>query len=228
MYLVPEDVINSWRAEQRANAVDQPINTVVNQVDTKMTQLLDSDMSDYDKEVLFAQELGKYMNMRHQKQAAQLPPPAQNKTFTPDMMASIPKMYRTKAAGLIEYLKSDQDVTWDNEGHLYIGQQKIDKSHILDLVHDAMRLRKKTSRPQGWQELSAHLRKKNVPKELVGNPRWFTPPSSPDKGIKRKSFFESYSYIPTPSKKRVIGTKTPKAVGKTRQIQAKKWTAVKP
>ena len=65
------------------------------------------------------------------------------------MMTSIPKMY-CKAAGLLQYLQSDQDVKWDNQGHLYIGQQKIDNSHIVDLIHDAMRLRKKAGRALGW------------------------------------------------------------------------------
>ena len=94
---------------------------------------------------------------------------------TDDLMMSIPKMYRNKVAGLLHYLQSDQDVKWDEQGHLYIGQQKVDNSLILDLLHDAMRLRKKAARPQGWRELSSHLRKRNVPRELTGNPEWFTP-----------------------------------------------------
>ena len=63
---------------------------------------------------------------------------------TDDLMMSIPKMYCNKVAGLLQYLHSDQDVKWDEQGHLYIGQQKVDSSNILDLLHDAMRLRKKS------------------------------------------------------------------------------------
>ena len=99
------------------------------------------------------------------------------------MLSSIPKTFRTKAEGLLEYLKGDKDVEWDDEGHVYIKQKKLEGSHILDLIHDAMRYRKKVSRPRGWQELSSHLRARNIPKELVGNKEWretgyFTPPSS--------------------------------------------------
>ena len=224
MYLVPEDVINTWRSEQRESAVDKPINTVVNQVDSKMSNILDTDISEYDKEKLFSQELGKYLSMRNQKKTT---PSITPQAVTGDVMASIPKMYRNKAAGLLQYLKSDQDVNWDDQGHLYIGQQKIDNSHILDLVHDAMRSRKKVAHPQGWRELSAHLRRKNVPKELVGNPAWFTPSTAPVKGTKRKEFFEPYSYIPTPAKRRVVLTpRKPRQSKIAGREKIKHWTKI--
>ena len=143
--------------------------------------------------------------MRDQKQMSQI----KATPHTPNLMASIPKMYQSKAAGLVQYLEDDRDVSWDEQGQLSIGEQKIDNSHIIDLIHDALRLRKKVARPQGWRELSAHLRKKNIPKELVGNPVWFTPPSSPSntptkaRGVKRAAFKD----FKTPAKKRVIGHK---------------------
>lgn len=209
LYLVPEDVINSWRSEQRESAVDKPVDTTISRVDDSMSKLLQTKMSEYDKEKLFSQELAKYLSMRDQKKHIDMvhtPEPP-----TANIMASIPKMYKTKAAGLLQYLQTDQDVSWDDQGQLYIGQQKIDNSHIIDLIHDALRLRKKVARPQGWKELSSHLRKKNIPKELVGNPEWFTPPSSPPstpvkkRGVKRVAFKD----FKTPVKKRVVGIDIP-------------------
>lgn len=241
LYLVPEDVINSWRSEQRESAVDKPIDTTTRNVDSVMTNLLKKDISEYDKEKLFSQELAKYLALRDQRHVVhghQQSPQPQN------VMASIPKMYKSKAAGLLEFLQADQDVSWDDKGQLYIGQQKIDNSHIVDLIHDAMRLRKKVKRPLGWRELSSHLRSKNIPKELVGNPKWFTPQSSPQstplstppttpiktKGIKRVAFKQ---YI-TPAKKRVIGhiLPTPISIKKPRkskvqgQKKIKQWISV--
>ena len=230
LYLVPEDVINTWRADQRRNTVDKPIDTMVNQMDSKLSNILDSKISDYDKDKLYSQELGKYMSMRNQKITVPSSQP-----FSSDMLTSIPKMYRNKAAGLLQYLQSDKDIDWDADGHLYIGQQKIDNSHILDLVHDAMRLRKKVSRPQGWRELSSHLRRRNVPRELVGNPTYFTPPTSPDKsssnvssltspykpgrGVKRASF---HTYKPLSTrKKRVIGVDIPVPLSEKNQRKSK-------
>ncbi len=187
VYLVPEDVINSWRADQREKAIDHPIANVVNQTDAKMTDILEQKISDYDKEKLFNQELSKFATLRENPS-----PPVSNRNFD-DMLTSFPKMYRNKAAGLMQYLKSDQDIHWDDQGHLYIGQQKLQDSHIIDLIHDAMRLRKKVPRPRGWRELSKHLIKSNAPKELMGNPdwkdpEWYTPPSSPHKKEAKPSY----------------------------------------
>ena len=236
LYLVPEDVINTWRADQRENAVDKPIHTLVNQMDSNLNNILHKNISEYDKEKLYSQELSKYLSMRQQKNTT---PPPPNSFNPPNLMTSIPKMYRNKAEGLLEYLKADQDVQWDDQGHLYLDQKKIDNSHIIDLIHDAMRLRKKVHRPHGWRELSSHLRKKNIPRELVGNPQWFTPHTSPDKskeptqhstkGIKRALF---KPYNEKASKKRVIGVDIPVAIRKPRKSKVagrqkiKEWVSV--
>ena len=238
LYLVPEDVINTWRAEQRASTVDKPVHTLVNQMDGNLSNILQKDISDYDKEKLYSQEMSKYLSMRQQQQV----PMITNSIKPQELMSSIPKMYRNKAQGLIQYLQSDKDVDWDDQGHIYVDQKKIDKTHILDLIHDAMRLRKKAHRPHGWHELSSHLRKRNVPRELVGNPEWLDtlPPTSPtksvesdtltpSKGIKR-SLFKPYK----PAKKRVIGLNLPTPVSARKPRKSKvaakqkisKWVSV--
>ena len=188
LYLVPEEVINTWRAEQREQAVDKPVHHLVTQMDSGLSDILNNeDMSDYDKEKLYSQELSKYLTMRQKKREPPLPTPppmssSDHQFDSRQLLSSIPKTFRTKAEGLLEYLKADKAVEWDDEGHVYIKDEKVEGSHILDLIHDAIRHRKKVSRPSGWQELSAHLRARNVPKELVGNKQWweagyFTPPS---------------------------------------------------
>lgn len=179
LYLVPEDVINTWRAEQRASEVDKPVSTLVNRMDDKMNDILQSDLSEHDKGKLYSQHLSKYLTLRDQKQtppphllsAPALPSDADKFDPTP-LLSSIPQRYRTKAAGLLEYLKEDAEVDWDERGHVYLGQRKLDGSHIVDLLHDAMRHRKKHGKPQGWEELSSYLRSRNVPREIVPNEEW--------------------------------------------------------
>ena len=141
LYLVPEDVILTWRSEQRENAIDKPIETVAKEVDTSMNDILDaSTLSDYDKEKLFSQQLSKFLNLRKQQEtAANHPltsPPSSLSLQSPksnhgDIMASIPKTYRNKAAGLLHYLQTDQDVSWDDQGHVSISKQRIDNRHIF-------------------------------------------------------------------------------------------------
>ena len=183
LYLVPEEVINTWRAEQRETTVDRPVHSLVTKMDDGLNHILDNqELSEHDKEKLYSQELSRYLAMREKKNPTPVATPSDHKV----LLSSIPKTYKTKAEGLLDYLKQDQDVDRDEQGHLYIKQQKVPGSHILDLIHDALRLRKKMGRPTGFQELSSHLRERNVPHELVGNEEWLqssppefsTPPST--------------------------------------------------
>ena len=224
LYLVPEDVIQTWRAEQREKAVDRPAETVTNTIDSTMGHLLEApDLNDYDKEKLFSQELAKFLNMRkqmqQQQQAFQVPiqQPASMPSSTSSrdsveesILASIPKTYRAKAAGLMHYLKSDPNVTWDDNGQLVIGGTTYTGSHMVDLINDALRSRKRMKRPRGWRELSSHLAQRNVPRELVGNQAWFktsppTPPSpSPQPDLttpKTKRFPTTAAFIQSTIKK---------------------------
>ena len=94
-----------------------------------------------------------------------------------------------------------------------------------------MRLRKKAARPQGWRERSSHFRKRNVPRELIGNPEWFTPPNTLEKpkGIKRGLLFLPYS---KPSTRKVIGTDSPMSFKKPKKSKVlglkkiKQWISV--
>ena len=194
LYLVPDDVINSWRSEQREKNVDHPINTVTSQIDSKMNSILKKDMSDYDKEKLYAQELEKLRTLRNQKA---LPPPSYASVMPSDKisLSSIPMMYQRKAEGLLDYLKSSKDVSWDERGQLRIGDRLIERSHLLDLIHDAVRFRKLAKRPEGWKELSTYLDRSNVPRELVGNPAWLksTKGGDSDDTIIPESDFDSFS-----------------------------------
>ena len=187
LYLIPEDVIQTWRAEQRVKTVDKPVETVASKVDARMTDLLEApSLSDYDKEKLFSQELAKFLNMRKQQQQQQQlqlmqqppPPPLRHDTthsktaMDEQLMSSIPKTYKSKATGLMHFLRSDPNISWDEQGQLSIGDTKYEGSHIVDLINDAVRMRKKVSRPSAWRELSEHLAQRNVPRELVGNQEW--------------------------------------------------------
>ena len=85
----------------------------------------------------------KNLSMRNQKKQTT---PINTHPGIDEMMTSIPQMYRNTASSLlVQYLQSNQDVKWGDQGHLYIGLQKVDNSHILDLIHDAMRLTKKAA-----------------------------------------------------------------------------------
>jgi hypothetical protein len=187
VYLVPEDVIQSWRAEQRDRAMDQPVTIARQTVDSNMGTVLESDKSDYDKYLLFAQEMAKFQQYREQQQQPLTRPMTSVPTELEDqLLSSIPKTYKTKASALWKYLKSDKDVQWDEHGRLILRGQVIPQSHMIDLVHDALRPRKKAKRAAGWSELSHHLAQNNIPQELIGNPEWNTSMESPVRKMMRR------------------------------------------
>jgi hypothetical protein len=174
-YLIPEDIVNQWRADQREKHVDRPEATHTQTLDHQMQNILQQkDVSDYDKEKLYSQTLAKYLSLRDQQQHQQQQPIAQvpqTKINEEQVMSSVPKIYRQKAQALLQFLQSDPEVQWDDRGQLVLSGQVVPKSHIIDLVNDALRHRKSHA-PRGWDILSRRLRQHNIPKELVGNEKW--------------------------------------------------------
>jgi len=229
VYLVPEDVINSWRSEQREAAVDKPLDKTISKLDSDMNKTLNTNMSDYDKEKIFTQQLNQYLTMRDQKYEAP------HETLpTAHVLSSIPKIYQSKARGLLEFLKADKDVQWDEQGRLSIGEQRIENSHIIDLIHDALRHRKRAEKPKGWRELSKHLHSKNIPHELVGNPQWHDTPRQ--QKPKPKTLDERFTPVKDFEEYTPNTYETPKAAPRLKQRKSKilgrkkikDWIHVKP
>lgn len=225
LYLVPEDVINSWRSEQREKAIDLPVNTVTSQIDSKMSSILKNDMTDYDKEKLYAQELDRLRTLRNQKALPAVPTVMSSKNIS---LSTIPLLYQKRADALLDYLKS-KGVSWDERGQVKIGDQVLERSNILDLVSDAVRLRKMVKRPTGWREMSAFLDKSNVPRELVGNPEWIkdeTDAESTDDTITQESDFDDFHDAEEqlkPKRKKSL----PRKAKETKKPKVEKWVSLK-
>lgn len=194
LFLVPEDVIQTWRTSQRTDQIDKPVQTSISQMDSSMQKILkDKSISDYDKEKMYNQKMATFVDMRDQ-QATEIP------------LDSVPKQYKTKANALLNYMKSDKDVEWDDQARLILKGKVIPTSNIVDLIHDGLRMRKKAKRPVGWKELSRHFAGKNIPTELIGNEEWKTPPASPVKvtpSVRRPVYKRAEAWTPYTVKKRI-------------------------
>jgi|SaaInl33SG_5_DNA_1037386.scaffolds.fasta_scaffold08345_2 hypothetical protein len=211
LFLVPEDVIQSWRAQQRTQKIDRPVETSLDVMDKNMQSILNNrKLNEHDKEKLYSQKLATFVQMRDNRDPGieQAPVESERRKLPDDIMESVPKLYRTKAMGFLKYLQTDPDIHWDEQGRLVLKGATISKSHIVDLLHDALRYRKKAKRATGWQQLSHHLQEKNIPQELVGNETWATPPSSttktrvPTPSVKVKKKATPASFLLTPGKPR--------------------------
>ena len=85
LFLVPEDVISTWKSEQRSSQVDKPVETALTQMDKNMQTILkNKHISDYDKEKMHSQKLASFVNMRDQR----------NNPIDP--IESVPQKYREK------------------------------------------------------------------------------------------------------------------------------------
>ena len=89
-----------------------------------------------------------------------------------DIVDTVPVSMRHKAQLLLQNIRKNTNVTWDERGHVFIKGKPVESSNITDLLNDVLR-RRKRSEPVGWREFANELRNANVPRELIGNEdRW--------------------------------------------------------
>lgn len=89
------------------------------------------------------------------------------------ILESVPKIYKTKAQLLLKHLRTNSDrIKWGDNGVVFIDGLKIKDSNIIDLINDALRLRKKV-RAAGRREFARFLQDIQTPREYVGNEDFF-------------------------------------------------------
>ena len=126
-----------------------------------------------------------------------------------DVVESVPKSLKTKAERLLQRIKLDPEVKWNNLGELEYRGQLIKNSNLTDLVNDVLRKRKNSREPLGWETFADVLHRLNVPQELIGNPtRWSymrqkrETPENPKNvalsSIKRRPLFDDNDSFETP------------------------------
>ena len=93
--------------------------------------------------------------------------------FDIKVLRSVPKHLKEKASLLLEYLKADPNISWDQKDQLIVNSQTVNGSNGVDLINDLLRMRKTVKPPHGWDTLAATLKQSNIPKEVIGNSdRW--------------------------------------------------------
>lgn len=82
----------------------------------------------------------------------------------------IPKTYAKKGELLFNLLSlSKIKVRWNDDGTVFIENNKITGSNIIDLINDILRPLKKTGDPIGWEEFAKTLKDLNIPLTYIGN-----------------------------------------------------------
>lgn len=188
VYLVPEDIVNSWRTNQRMQQMDFPKKTVVADIDTKMSKELQrTDLTDREKMFSHGQQLGELFSHRNNHSIVQSqpppPPPAVTQTvpssnkqreIDKEVMEHVPTRLQARAKRLRDVLKMSPDLSWDKENVLWIKGKKIEGSNFSDLLHDAVRTLPAPESPAGTSALKSYLNSEGLSKTYLYNKRWKT------------------------------------------------------
>lgn len=139
----------------------------VHELDNEMrTVLNDTSVSDFDKAMQYGEKLQSYLNNYHtalttpksealigplpkiSERKDQNQPTGEEKerlsTFD-RMLSNIPKSYLSKGARLINFLKKNGNITWNEDGKIMYKGKILPNSNIATVVHDLIRIRKPQS-----------------------------------------------------------------------------------
>ena len=127
---------------------------------------------------------------------------------------SVPKTFRKKAEQLVTLVEEapSRVLRFNEAGELVVGGQRIEGTHVIDLINDMLRKRKSFN-PHGWQKFAHALATLRPPQELIGNEdRWRfmqregREHSTASRGRisldESRDMYARASHLPSPEKKR--------------------------
>lgn len=165
--------------------------TVLSRLDSEMYKILNfSNKSAYDKWQLYSQVLHRFLQFLKDDDLDVNTESILNIDRSDDssdekkiilsqdrhILETVPQKYRDKANQLISRLHQagKHHIFWDKSDKVYINGQQIEGSNIVDLINDAMRWRKKFSKPIGREQFSHLIEKIGVPREFIGNEKFWS------------------------------------------------------
>lgn len=226
----------------------------VYELDNEMKDVLnDSSLSDFDKAMQYGEKLQSYLgNFRTALSKPKtnaligpIPKPINQQNLNTDtkedtklgidkLITTIPKTYHSKATHLLDFMKTNPNIAWRDDGKIIYKDQVLTESTITTLVGDMIRLRKPRSDEKDVNLFLSALETEGYPTSKL-----------PRTGIKGRSVSQFInSKIPTPERlkphkkpNKVIAkvksksvkesgrTKTP-ASGKSLSTLLSKWKTV--
>jgi len=180
--VVPPELIA--RLEHNKSAAGAAAAAENNNLDAEMTRILnDKQLDDSEKWKLYQQVLQRHLHMTAAKrEPINLPIVDTEMGATQDRMQrtatalvdelveSFPKIYKSEARSLLRTMaRRDDLVSWDSDGFVYVKNQKIPGSNIVDILHSIVRVRKVDPLPVGWHEVMQTLKEMRIPTTYICN-----------------------------------------------------------
>ena len=135
-------------------------------LDTEIASTLESDEPDDEKAKRYISTLKKF------KYHEELPVPPVKKIdkLESSVLDSMPPNQRYKAKRMLNLLRNNPEVDFNDKGELIYRQSSIPNSDIVDLIGDATRS-KSSEDPVGWQEFAQSLKVSKPRREVMPNTR---------------------------------------------------------
>lgn len=193
-----------------------PLSRKLTKLDEEMTQILEKeDIGEYTKAAMYQNILSKYLDVRKQLAEPQVVPiiekhvPTKNEHII-NNIDLFPKQFQNKARHLLDHIEKEPTLSWNDKGEVEVRGHPISGSHIIDVVNDLVRpKRKNANSPRGIDEVVDVLKQSNVPMTLIGNKTHFN--------ISEPPFDELDSLIASPPSSAV------KTTGAKRRRSVQKW-----
>jgi hypothetical protein len=179
LFLVPEDVLDAWRQNNRINAIDNPEDVSLARHSADVAEAVEQeDLPPHDQNLLVQQRTGKFLNDKNLRRAqiwqeptsshdssssTPLPPP-------PDPLQFVPDTYRARAKKLLEVWERDKGLSWDERGNVQLRGEPLQGTTLKDLLHHAVSRRK--TAPAGFQDFNAYVKAAGHNPGLYLNPAY--------------------------------------------------------
>ena len=182
MSLVDPKILDRMTAVEPIN----PLYKNISELDNDMQAVLQrTDLTDREKVQKYNNVLQRYLeyqdhhrfpteqSIQQQPQQQQQPPESiRSPDIEADILNTVPKTLRRKAQALLDRIKRNPDMAWNDRGEFVYKDKVYSNSNIVDLINDTIRQRK-AFQPHRWQDFARALRQTNVPQDLVGHrERW--------------------------------------------------------
>lgn len=184
MYLVPSDVMSRLDTKRFSNLDKELYHALyATDMDDAMkwknySQILQKYLHEFNEstkpiEIQVIEENAKPTNSSDEEVKSQTNSEDKHKLV---LRKQLPKTIREKGLQLFDYLQNQNFISWNSDGEVTLNQEKIEHSHIVDLICAAVRATSKR-RPRGWDVFAKHLYESSIPRALLGkNIMSFIPP----------------------------------------------------
>ena len=167
--LVPQHLLSTLLSQQQLNPATQQLAGL----DQDMQSILSrTDIPADVKHKQYSQLFHRFANLKERELEKPYTMTIKEKElpFNPsDVIGGLPRQYRNKGHILLQHLKKNPHIEWDERGQLIIDGRTVEHSNVTDLVHEFVRPLRNTPPSAGWRQFAQALHEANVPQEAIVN-----------------------------------------------------------